>query len=250
MLRFLFSKTFIINLLIAMVIVIIFLYALFANLDDFTNHGETITTPDIRGVHITDVKEFLEGKNVRYKVMDSTYMPEKLPGTVVDQDPPAETKVKPNRNIYLSINTTVVPKTIMPDLNDVTLRQAISIIEGKGLEVGELIYRPDLAKNVVLEQQYNGRVIKPGKKLPKGSLIDLILGDGLSETKIRVPKLIGLTQDEALFVLHSDYLNVGAMIYTGKISDTSAVRVYKQIPEAVRNNKLSQGSSVDLFLKQ
>ena len=114
-------------------------------------------------------------------MIDSIYDSEKVPGTVLDQDPAPNSNVKENRMIYLTINATQPPDVKMPDLVDVSFRQAEAMLQSFGLITGEITYKADLAKNAVLEQRYRNKIIKPGTMLPKGSEIDLVLGDGLGE---------------------------------------------------------------------
>lgn len=250
MLKFIFSKVFFVNLFIAIIIVSIGLYIFLNFFDDFTDHGESITVPDLRKMQCDEAVQFLSDKDLRLKIMDSTYKPQYAPHSILEQDPPPDTKVKPNRRIYVTINTLSAPRLKMPELRDMTLRQAKSIIESKGLKLGDIKYRPDLAKNVVLKQLYKEKEIKPGTMIFNGSTIDLILGDGLGTTKVSVPNLTGLKIEEAKNLLNEYFLNVGAIIYKSPISDTSKASVFDQIPAYKEGVMLMQGQSVDIFVQE
>ena len=136
----------------------------------------------------------------------------------------------------------------VPALKDVSLRQAEAILAASGLRMGEQIFKPDLAKNAVLSMMINGRDLKAGTDVPKGSAIDLIVGDGLGNTVITVPSLIGLTYDEALFVLKGSSLNIGSLFFDGVIKDTLNAKIYDQNP-APDNNTINQGDAIDLYLR-
>ncbi|MBL4715799.1 PASTA domain-containing protein [Sphingobacteriaceae bacterium AH-315-L07] len=250
MLKFLISKSFLINFTIAVLVVGLGLYIALLFLDNFTHHGESLTVPDVRKMTVAEAEEFLTKSDLRVKILDSNYTVGHMPRTVVDQDPSPDTKVKPNRSIYIIINTSSPPKLKMPELKDVTLRQAESIISSKGLKLGEIIYRPDLAKNVVLEQHYKGKVIKPGTMILKGAEIELVIGDGLGTTKVSVPRLIGMSIDEAKKYLHKYFLNIGAIISEGEVTDTNTAKVFRQFPMFGKKEKLIQGETVDIFIKQ
>ena len=139
----------------------------------------------------------------------------------------------------------------MPDLKDVSLKQASLILESYGLKVGNLSYKPDLAKDVVLETRNEGKMITAGASLKKGSKIDLVLGDGLGQSQVEVPNLIGLTLREAKFVLDGSSLNLGAMVLDASVKkDTLDAVVYKQMPDpndpVMRMMNIGEG--VDVFL--
>jgi len=234
---------------------IVFLFLLFGFtykwLDSYTNHGSTVTVPDLRGLKVSTVENFLKDKALRIKIADSSVFDlEKPPGTVIEQDPAPAEKVKENRTIYLTITKTVPPKIKMPNLIDVSYRQAEAILISYGLKPGQTTYKPDLCKNCVLSFTMNGKQLKAGEELTKGSVIDLILGDGFGNTKVTVPQLYGLSLDEALFVLKGSSLNTGSIIFDGSVKDSSKAVVYKQNPAYGSSSLISEGEGVDIYLTQ
>ncbi|GIV32878.1 MAG: hypothetical protein KatS3mg031_0413 [Chitinophagales bacterium] len=249
---FLRSKYFWINLVAAVAVVLLLVQGAMWYLKAYTHHGETITVPDLRGLTIDEVSTLLQNRRLDYFIMDSSYVVGKPPLTVLDQDPPPLSKVKENRKVYVTVNSTVPPKVKMPSLVNKNLRVVTPILESLGLQVGELIYRPDLGLNVVLEQRYNGREIEPGTLVPKGSKIDLVLGNGLGDTTVDVPNLIGRTLEEAKWVLTSSNLNLGFVKWDNTITDSSTAVVYRQLPEydPAAPQRLNYGEPVDIFLTQ
>src|SRR5207244_4487249 len=97
------------------------------------------------------------------------------------------------RTIYLTVNAMMPPLVKMPNLVDLTLRQASAKLETYGFKLGTLEYVPDLAKNAVLSQKVKGKKIEPGTLIEKGVTVTLVLGDGLSDNKVSVPRLLNLT---------------------------------------------------------
>ena len=91
--------------------------------------------------------------------------------TILEQDPEPGSKVKESRMLYLTLNAATAPPVKMPDLKDVSYRQAEAILQTFGLKVGIVTYQPDLAKNAVLKQLYKGQLIGAGEEIPKGSRI-------------------------------------------------------------------------------
>ncbi|HCI57609.1 MAG: PASTA domain-containing protein [Bacteroidetes bacterium] len=249
LIRFLKSRIFWINALVIFIVIIMSIGLVYKWLDSFTDHGNSVSVPDLKGMNIKKVNDFLKTKNLSFKIADSSvYLLDQKPGTIVEQDPQPDEKVKQGRTIYLTITRSSAPMVKVPALKDVSLRQAEAILAASGLRMGEQIFKPDLAKNAVLSMMINGRDLKAGTDVPKGSAIDLIVGDGLGNTVITVPSLIGLTYDEALFVLKGSSLNIGSLFFDGVIKDTLNAKIYDQNP-APDNNTINQGDAIDLYLR-
>jgi len=238
-----------INFGLSLVFITAMLLFTYSYLGSYTHHGESISVPDLRGLKKDRLQSFVNDKHLQYSIVDSIFELDKPPGTVVDQDPAPDSKVKEDRTIYLTVNASLPPKIKMPDLIDVSYRQAEAILQTFGLKVGSLIYKPDLAKNAVLGQRFKGSEINAGTEIPKGSVIDLVLGDGLGNTKVPVPSLVGLPLSEALFMLKGWSLNIGTIYYDKGLKDSTTAKVYKQFPDASDSLIISQGEAVDLYLR-
>ena len=249
--QFIRSRTFLVQLMICISLIVVILFSTYHWLNAYTNHGETISVPDLRGMKYKELKDFLGEKSLQVKISDSSvYLLDKPPGVVIDQDPAPNENVKEGRTIYVTITRTVPPQVKLPNLVDVSQRQAEAILNSYGLKPGQLIYKPDLAKNAVLAMMHNGLELKPGDELAKGSVVDLVLGDGIGNTEVEVPTLKMLTMDEVLFVLQGSSLNPGAMVFDESVVDSSAAKVYRQIPEPGDSSRIKQGESIDLFFTQ
>jgi len=220
-------------------------------LNGYTNHGQTITVPDLSGKKLKEVERTLASRKLVYAVIDSTYSDKVMPLTVIDQNPKPGSKVKEERTIYLSINALNPPKVKMPDLRDASLKQAQLELESNGLKVGKLTYKPDLALNAVLEQKVKGKNIEPGTMIPKGSRIDLVVGDGYGQTEIDVPPLVGMTLEEARAVLELSGLNLGSVVTDNTVTagTQNGATVYKQVPDPQDPiSTIKQGEPVDVFV--
>ncbi len=238
------------NMLAVFVVVVLMLTGVSLVLNRTTRHGEALTVPDITGLSIGDAISILEAKHLKFMITDSLFLEDKPKNSVIDQNPSPQSKVKEGRVIYLTLNSTKAPLMSMPNLIDVSLRQAQVMLQSLGLKVGRLIYKPDIAQNVVLQQQYNNLDLAPGAKIPKGSTVDLVLGDGLGQGDVALPDLTGLTLEEARNLLSSSALNTGSVVYQGTIKDSSLAKVFRQTPVYSEGVMVGSGQSVDLFLKQ
>jgi eukaryotic-like serine/threonine-protein kinase len=237
--------------IVAISIIVLLLFVVISwTLNSSTRHGEALTVPDIKGLTINDAIRILEAKKLKFLITDSLYFEDQPKNAVLEQNPSPQSKVKEGRIIYLTLNSNKAPLVNMPNLIDVSLRQAQAMLQSAGLKSGRLIYKPDIAQNVVLEQQANGRAIAAGTKIPKGSTIDLVLGDGLTQGDVALPNIIGLTLQEASNLLSSSSLNIGSVVYQGNIADSTNAKVYKQHPMYADGLMISAGQTVDLFLRQ
>ncbi len=245
------TKVFWKNVLLSIGLVFTVLLIVFLSLKYYTRHGQSITVPDLRGTNIIQATEALNSMGFKYKI-DSTYAVDKIPGTVFEQDPDANSKVKEGRTIYLTIVTSAIPTIVLPDLFDMTYVEAVSVLESYGLKVGQLIYKADVAQKILGISQ-NGENLRPGIVLPRGSVIDLIIGDGSGSEFVNVPYLIGLSLNEAGFVIRGASLMLGSVFYDSNVTDSANAVVYKQFPEVLLSDTaklVPQGTTVNLFLRQ
>jgi len=251
MIEFIRSRVFYIQLGLALVVTILILMVTYKWLGSYTNHGETVSVPNLKDMKYVDLEKFLKDKSFNVKISDSSiYILDKPAGVVVEQDPAPNELVKEGRTIYVAITRTVLPQVKIPNLVDVSQRQAEAILNSYGLKVGNLIYKPDLAKDAVLEIMSKGRILKVGDEITKGSVVDLVLGDGIGSTDVLVPQLVNLSLEEALFVLQGSSLNVGELEFDGTITDSSAAKIYLQEPSPSDTSFLKQGESIKLYLWQ
>jgi len=177
--EYLTSKAFFKQLLIALVIVIALVFCLLQYLSFATDHGNEITVPDLRKLTEEQAGEKLDELDLEYVLLDTMDYNKDFPKySVVQQDPLPGSKVKEGRKIYIKVNSGGFGSVTIPDLIEKTLRQAEPTLAAIGLEVGKLTYKPYLGKDMVLEMYSNGKKLKPGDKVKKASVIDLVLGDG------------------------------------------------------------------------
>ena len=144
-----------------------------------TNHDQKIQVPDLHKMELAEVERTLKEVDLLFEVIDSTnYNPTYLNRSVIEQNPEAGSFVKENRKIYLTINPSKYRDKVLPDLNGRTKRQARTHLLSLGFRIGAFSYVPDIGKDVVRGMKHNGKKVNTGDKLPKNSVIDLILGDG------------------------------------------------------------------------
>jgi beta-lactam-binding protein with PASTA domain len=250
-LRFLISRLFLKHLLIAVSIIVFVSLVALLFMRIYTRHGQALSVPDLIGLGIPEADSILAERQLRYHIVDSVYNASLTRGSIIEQNPRPEFKVKKDRTIFLTINAFNPEIISMPNMVGVSLRQARAIVQTAGLTIGNLTYVPDIAINNVLQQKYNGNVIEEGDSIVKGSQIDLVLGMGLSNEKTAAPDLIGLPFDLAKERITNRYLNLGAVIYDASFEnaeDSLHAFVWKQKPEFNVEKLMNLGSSVDIWL--
>lgn len=248
LIRFVFSKVFLVNLIIAVIVAAIAAVGLYFWLDDYTEHGITVATPDFTGVPINEIEAFADTTEVQWEIVDSLYTDEFPKGTVAEQEPRPGYGVKRGRKIYLTVNA-VLPKQVkIPNVKNLSIRQAKAVLESVGLKLGELQYKPDIAKNAVLEQLISGKPVQKDQMAVMGTVVDLVLGDGLSNTRVPIPYLQYYTLQEATDRLNLASLNLATFKIDTPVVDTILARVYKQVPAFDEKNLVPMGTSFILYL--
>lgn len=249
--RFLISRVFWKHLAILAGIAVFIILSVFTGLKIYTRHGRAYAVPDLHGLTIEEAELVTGARKLRYNVSDSVFISHEERGTVIDQNPMPNFRVKENRTIFLTINAMNPERVPMPDVTGVSLRQARAIIETQGLEVGRLIYVPDIAMNNVLRQQHEGNDIKPGELIVRGESVDLVLGEGLSTRTTYVPDLLYTDLETARNTIIESSLNLGATLYDTTVNnkdDSLNAFVYRQRPEYKEDLQIRLGSIIDLWL--
>lgn len=166
------------NVILIAITAIALIYASLFLVDLFTRHGENIVVPNVKNLSLQEAINKLEDAGLKYEITDSIYNDRLRPGQVADQTPKANSNVKSNRTIYITINAFSPRLISMPRLQDMSLRQAQSTLESLGLRNIriEMVYSP--FKDLVIDAKMNGLAIAPGTKVPASSYITLEVGDG------------------------------------------------------------------------
>lgn len=236
------------NLLAALVVVAVLVGLATWGLNVITRHGKTVTAPDFTNLTVPEAEALAAQSHVGVKVIDSVFVRRLGAGVVYRQSPKAGATVKKGRSIFLTINSIVPRKVVMPNLYGYSVIEARAELQNRGLNLGKLNYVKDIATNNVLGQRLNGREVKAGDLVVSGSTIDLTVGLGSEESGTTVPRLIGMKYVRALDALHDRYLNAGRVRFDEDIrtyADSMNAVVYKQdAPGATK----ALGSTVNFYL--
>ena len=237
-----------INILLAIVVVVIILVSLIAYLKSYTQHGVEVEVSNVRGLAKEDAEAVLDQQGLRLVVIDSTYS-EKVPfGTIVEQDPMPDSHAKLGRAVYVTVNASGKRQIPMPNLQDMSYRQAETTLRGLGLIVDTIYdYEPSAFRDLILDVKAHGQSVQPGEKIAVGTKVRLVVGFGRGTEEVEVPSVIGMSPVDARRVLLSHRLTVGAVTCDEAVEEAGTpLFVYQQIPAA--GEKLIEGETVALKL--
>lgn len=252
MFKFITSKPFWVNLLVAIFLVVAILFSILQLLGTITNHGEYLKVPNVLSKNTNEAIRSLESKGFDVVIQDSIYTDTAKRGIVLKQLPDPNSLVKVNRTIILTVNRFSLPLVDMPALEGKTLNFAIEILKRSHLKFGDTIFRPDFMMGSVIEQQYHGDKISSGSKVPWGSIINLVVGSGLNSEPILVPEFIGMTYEQVKDSLDKMGVTLGALVTDPDVTDTNMAFIWKQQPptknEDLQPNYIKAGQLMDLWL--
>lgn len=176
-------------------VAVVAVVALYFWLDHYTRHGDSVEVPDVCGLYYLDADASLAESQMRSLVIDSMYIDTMSPGVVLDQVPRAGSSVKSGRTIYLTINALSPRKVTMPELKNLSYRQAEAIVKGLGLSAPQIIYWNSEYKDLVLNVMVDGRPVEAGDKLPVTARVVFSVGNGMYAPTRRLTAADSLSVD-------------------------------------------------------
>ena len=253
MFQFITKRSFWLNLLAGLILMVLLLFLLSILLGPLTRHGKNKIVPNIVGKSYEEAEKILSNSGFDIEVQDSIYTDTTAKGTVLRQVPEGEALVKISRTVYITINRHVPPMVEMPNLIGFSFRNAELQLKNMGLRIGDTIFKPDFAKNSVLEQRFhNGNAIAPGTKIRQSTLVDLVLGNGVGDIEFSVPNLIGMRFGDAKDFLESNGLSFLVVLTDPDVTDTLNAFIREQTPprmgEDGRRIKIRSGQTMDVRL--
>lgn len=237
-------------MIIAVWILIIVIEGIY--LKSHTDFGEVEEVPSFYKLRVENLDEFVSGKNIGYEIKDSVYMDDWPKGTVCWQYPrPTDStgmKVKPGRIIQLSIVPNSPKMLSMPKVVDMSKRMAETTLNSMGFRT-TISYKPaPEGKDFVLAQLYEGKPIKPGTQIQKGSRIELVVAKGNTGETTPLPNLVGLTILQAQERLQNLTLILSPQCETCLTeADFSSAVVTSQSPAGGEGVSVSAGSTITVW---
>jgi beta-lactam-binding protein with PASTA domain len=198
-----------------------------------TRQDAAFPLPDFTNQRLVETQMSLSDLELEYEVSSEEFSPGLPAGVILHQFPGAGTHVKPGRIVkfVISLGQKMVP---IPDLAGKSVRQAMLDLETFGLELGEIQWAlSDTLPERVIVFSYPSA----GFEVPTGSLVNLMVNRGRASSFTYMPKIIGLTIDQALKRLEDKGLKLGLTSYR---TDENF------LPETVLEQSEPEGAELDI----
>ena len=243
MLKSLFNWKVLVNLLVAIAVFVGLVWLTFRWLEYHTNHGQEIPVPNVVNKSVHDAVKILEDTGLDYEVDSATFNPKYRPFQVLQVYPAPGSRVKDGRAITLKVNPRSWAPVAVPDVINKYSGLAFQRLDQVGLKVGDTIFEPSIQKDAVLRLLFKGQSLSPGTKIPRFSIIDVVVGSGPMRN-ISIPNVVGLTVKEAKALISSSLFEVGIVDHEDGGKDESDI-IYYQDPAA--GDARDQGMQIDLW---
>ncbi|PWN06986.1 PASTA domain-containing protein [Rhodohalobacter mucosus] len=207
----------------------------------YTNYNEGITVPDVTKISLSEAEELLTSRGLRFEVMDRRANAAYPADYIIDQSPSARVLVKPNRKIYLTVNTAETPMTEVPDVVNMSYRNAEIQLRNHGLTVGTISYESSRFRNTIMRQS-----VAAGDTVARGTVVNLVVSDGLGTRMVDVPEVVGLSYSEAQRLILSSGLRVGEVRFQPD-RETTPNTVLSARPVA---EQLTEGTELQLVISE
>jgi beta-lactam-binding protein with PASTA domain len=236
----------------------------FIILPGYTRHGEEVKIIDVNNLTVAQAKKSLKALRLKMVVADSTYLPSKSPGVIVDQSPLPGSRVKPNRSVYVTVNASQPPKVSIyyPQIITQHLDQVSRKLKSMDIKIGKLKYIPGKGENTVYSISMDDKLlfkeVNQGKKekkpvdpqnIPRGSTVDLVLYKGEDAEPKEVPNLLCSTYEEVQLLILGNEFNIGTVhVSSSAKKDSLSAYIVKQSPRP--GTKASMGTGIDIWLER
>ena len=167
-----------VHLLAITALALVAVYGVLKYIDFYTNHNQAVYVPDVRDLQIEEAAPFFEQNQLRFTIVDSVYSRERMPGAIVELMPEANAKVKKNRIIYITINAKTEKTELIPDLIDISYREAFSKLKSIGFRDVQTKYVPGDFLNLTVGVEYDGKLVDSGTRVPLTATLFLVISDG------------------------------------------------------------------------
>ncbi len=250
LLKFIVSKTFGKNLILAIFFVLVAVFSAWFGLKWYTGHDDFVLVPNVLDLSIEEAQEKFAESSLEFLIIDSVWSDQGVGGTILRQEPSAEVKVKSGRSVYLTVYKHA-PEAVKLNIKEgLNFKIAMIKLNNKGIAVDTTFQPNVLLHDCVIKVTQNGKKLEEDALVKPGEKVTLVIGRRGNQ-KVAVPSLYGMTLDSAQKVLGRANLSLGQPFYTADVAskmDSSLARVYMQEPKPGGENSITIGGNVDVFL--
>jgi len=200
---------------------------------------DSIPVPELEGQMIEDVlnnPEYTENFEI-VQNGDGVYH-DSLPGTIIEQKPKASRRAKKGETIVVTVSKG--KKFIeIEGYKDMEWRNAESALKKLGIQVKEVIYE---TSDEVLKDNVIRTDPPEGSTLLEGESVTLYVSLGPAVSKVKMPKLIGRTEEAAISAIENAKLSLGGITRVESDSPQGEV-VWQSVEEGL---EIDEGTVVSL----
>ena len=175
----------------------------------YTRQNQNRIMIDIENRNLDEAIKILNSEDYKYEVSDTLYTNKFKLGTIVDQYPKPNTRVKSGRTVRMKI-AQPEKSVAIPNLIGQSRRSAELELNQMGLLIDTVYaeYNPEYP-NGTIAWQYP----KAGDRRKKGMGIQITVSKGMPPNFFQVPNLIGLSINQAKELIFKSRLKVGKISY-------------------------------------
>lgn len=173
-----YMKSVITNLLFAVIVLVVLVWGVSIWLNAYTNRNESVEIPNVKSMKMEVARPLFEACELSCQVVDSTSNKAFSPGTIIETIPPVGSKVKKGRTVYIRLNSCSAGKIAIPDVRDLSQRQATAMLKTLGLGKIEIEWVPGKYRDLVVGVEYRGRLLQIKDQVPVNAVITLLVSSG------------------------------------------------------------------------
>lgn len=205
--------------------------------EESTEETETVDMPNVKGMNLDDAKNTLSSMGILSEVeyQESDTIDE---GLVISTSVNAGEAVETGSTVTLFVSAGSQGVEVW-EVTGYTFEEASNRLTGLGFLVNKAeAYSDTVEKGLVITQSPAG-----GTKAPKGSVITVTVSLGKEEKKIRMPNLIGLTEEDGTFEAIEIGLQIGSVSY---VYSSEVAKGYICYQSYSHGTYVDEGTSIDI----
>ena len=202
---------------------------------------EKVSMPNVTGMNVEDAKSTLTSlgilTDVNYEESDSV-----AEGVVINTDVSVGALIDKGSKVTLTASAGTQGVEV-PSVVDLTFDEANTQLVSKGF----LVNKTESYSDTVEAGRVISQTPSEGNKAPKGSVITVTVSLGKEDTKIRVPNLIGLSEQDGTVEAIEAGLTVGSVTYIYSDEVGEGLICYQSYSHG---SYVDQGTSIDIKVSQ
>lgn len=196
--------TLLIHLALMVVVTAVLIWMVLKWLDIYTRRNAVVEVPAIVGKELHEAEEILARDQLALVVSDSVYNDEAVPGSIIETVPNSGSRIKKGRKIFVTINAFSVRTRAVPNVHEISMRQALAMLRALGFDSVTVRYVGGPYNDLALYlKTSDGKVLNPGEKIPYNTplVLEVSANDpslmlGTDSLAVKTPEVTIDTEDQ------------------------------------------------------